>query len=94
MEKVTGIKQYTISRFISGRKRKMSADILAVCKHAGIPTHAGIESRAEDARLHAALSKVLDGTVETTELIASLIESLGPVVRTLTRHRAKPKSGD
>ncbi|HVZ15949.1 MAG TPA: hypothetical protein VG897_02445 [Terriglobales bacterium] len=94
LEKATGVKQYTISRFISGRTRKLSADILAVCKYAGISTDDRIDFRDNNARLQAALSKVWDGKPETAELIATLIESMGPLVQMMVRYRAKPAHGE
>lgn len=89
IEKATGVRQYTISRFISGRTRKLSPEIRSVCDYVGIQTDTGIEDPGDSARLQAALSKVWDGRPETAELLAALIESLGPVLQTMELHRIK-----
>jgi hypothetical protein len=94
IEKATGVKQYTISRFISGRRRKLSPAIEAVCKYAEIETDSGIGKDGDNARLKAALSKVWDGRPETAELIAVLIESLGPILLALRRQSTKRNSGE
>jgi hypothetical protein len=94
IERATGVKQFTVSRFISGRTRKLSAEIRRVCNYAGISVDPGIDIRSEDARLQAALARVWDGKAESAELIAVFIESLGPVLQTMKRRRAKSKSGD
>lgn len=94
IEKATGIKQYTVSRFISGRTRKLSAEIRMVCNYAGIRVATGIDIGSDNARLQAALSSVWDGKAESAELIAVLIESLGPVLQTMKRQRAKNKLGE
>ena len=54
----------------------------------------GIDIRGHNARLQAALSSVWDGKPESAELIAVLIESLGPLLQTMKRQRAKSKSGE
>ena len=94
IERATGVKQFTVSRFISGRTRKLSAEIRRVCDYAGISVDPGIDIRSDDARLQAALSRVWDGKAESAELIAVFIESLGPVLQTMKRQRAKSKSGE
>ncbi len=94
IERATGVKQFTVSRFISGRTRKLSAEIRRVCNYAGISVDPGIDIRSDDARLQAALSRVWDGKAESAELIAVFIESLGPVLQTMKRQRAKTKSGE
>ena len=94
IERATGVKQFTVSRFISGRTRKLSAEIRRVCNYAGISVDPGIDIRSDDARLQAALSRVWDGKAESAELIAVFIESLGSVLQTMKRQRAKSKSGE
>lgn len=94
IERATGIKQYTISRFLSGRTRKLSAEMKRICNYAGIRMDTGIDIRGHNARLQAALSSVWDGKPESAELIAVLIESLGPLLQTMKRQRAKSKSGE
>jgi hypothetical protein len=94
IERAIGVKQFTVSRFISGRTRKLSAEIMRVCNYAGISVDTGIDIRSDDARLQAALSRVWDGKAESAELIAVFIESLGPVLQTIKRQRAKSKSGE
>jgi hypothetical protein len=87
IEKATGIKQYTVSRFISGRTRKLSAEIKTICNYAGISMDNCIDIRSDNGRLQAALSSVWDGKAESAELIAILIESLGPVLQMMKRQR-------
>jgi hypothetical protein len=94
IQKATGVKQYTISRFISGRRRKLSPEIKAACKYAGINVDNGIEKGDDNTRLQAALSRVWDGQPESAELIAVLIESLGPILLALKRRSAKRSSGE
>jgi transcriptional regulator with XRE-family HTH domain len=94
LEKATNVKQYTISRFLTGRTRKLSPEIRVVCNYAGIRIDTGIDPAGDNARVQAALAQLWNGEADSAELVAVLIESLGPVVRAIQQYGAKRKSGD
>src|SRR3569833_2382012 len=78
IQQALGIPQYTLSRFITGRKRQLTPEILAVCKYAGIDTDNGINEYSGHGRLQSVITQLWDGTPETADIIATFLESLIP----------------
>src|SRR5882762_7545477 len=77
LRRLSGVPQYTISRFLTGRTRKLSPEIARVCHYAGIETNFVQERPEEGIRLTTAISRIWDGTAADAELIASILDSLG-----------------
>lgn len=85
LERTTKVKQYTINRFVNGRTKRLSQDLRTVCEYAGIEVIPGINRASDDSRLQAALARVWDGREETAELLAILIETVGPLLLSTTK---------
>lgn len=79
-----GVGQPTISRFLSGRTKTVTPVIRPLLIYAGIESEIGItriSSLLDNPRVQEALEHVWDGRAETAEMLARLIEALGPVLR-------------
>ena len=77
----SGIRQYTISKFLSGRIKSLTPDVREVIKVAGIGITEAGSRLCKDTRIQHALGAAWDGTDFGTELLARAIEALGPVLR-------------
>jgi transcriptional regulator with XRE-family HTH domain len=88
---ITGVGQSTLCRFLTGRTKSVTASIKPVLRYAHIEIDSGIANGMnplDNGRVRDALARAWDGSPESAELLAGLIEALGPVV---TRHFAKPR---
>jgi hypothetical protein len=81
LSKESGVKQYTISKFLSGRIKSLTPDVREVMKVAGIGINEAGSRLSNDTRIQHALGAAWDGTDFGTELLARAIEALGPVLR-------------
>lgn len=77
----SGIRQYTISKFLSGRIKSLTPDVREVMKVAGIGINEAGRRLSSDTRIQHALGAAWDGTDFGMELLARAIEALGPVLR-------------
>lgn len=77
----TGIAQYTISKFLSGRIKSLTPDVREVMRVAEIGINEAGNRLSGDARIQHALGAAWDGTEAGTQLLARAIEALGPVLR-------------
>lgn len=85
-----GVGQWTLSRFLNGRTKNITPAMEPALRYARIDWNTGITNpatAADNARLRNALNKVWDGSEETAELLAGMIEALGPVVARCVKHR-------
>lgn len=85
LSQVVGVGQPTVSRFLSGRTKSVTAAIRPVLSYADIDFEEGITEMGgalDNPRVREALKRVWDGRPETAELLARLIEALGPVLKT------------
>lgn len=79
-----GVGQPTVSRFLSGRTKSVTPAIRPLLRYAGIEAENGITrigSVLHNPRVQEALEHVWDGRAETAEMLARLIEALGPVLK-------------
>lgn len=79
-----GVGQPTISRFLSGRTKTVTPVIRSLLSYAQIDVENGItriSSVLDNPRVQAALEHAWDGREETAEMLARLIEALGPVLK-------------
>jgi len=78
-----GVGQPTLCRFLAGRTKTVTSDIETVLRYAHIEVVNDITLPShplDNATLREALARAWDGTLEGAELLAHLIEALGPVV--------------
>ena len=81
LAKESGIPQYTISKFLSGRIKSLTPDVKIVMNIANIGiTYEGARLTG-DTRIQRALAVAWDGTEQGAGLLARAIEALGPVLR-------------
>jgi transcriptional regulator with XRE-family HTH domain len=83
---VTGVGQSTISRFLTGKIKSITPAIEPALRYANIDFENYITKQPDpldNARIRDALSCSWDGSAESAELLAKLLEVIGPVV---TRH--------
>jgi len=94
LSQVVGVGQPTVSRFLSGRTKSVTPAIRPLLEYADIDSENGITeigSVLDNPRVRDALERVWDGRPETADLLARLIEALGPVLKsapsTATRNK-------
>lgn len=82
----SGVPQYAISRFLTGRTKSITPDIEKALRYARNGIDIGISSLTSDPRIQRALGSAWDGTEAGAALLASAIDALAPVIRS-----ARPK---
>lgn len=84
LSQAAGVGQPTVSRFLSGRTKSVTAAIRPLLDYANIDFENGITEIGgvlDNPRVRGALERVWDGRPETADLLARLIEALGPVLK-------------
>lgn len=81
LSRESGVAQYTISKFLSGRIKSLTPDVLELMKVADIGIIEVGSRLSSDTRIRHALGAAWDGTDVGMELLARAIEALGPVLR-------------
>lgn len=84
LAQAAGVGQPTVSRFLSGRTKSVTAAIRPLLDYANIDSENGITEIGgvlDNPRVRGALERVWDGRPETADLLARLIEALGPVLK-------------
>jgi len=88
--KMCGLNQSTVQRFLAGDTKTVTPRIKPLLIYAGIDFVTRIDAEfqpaAEHPRIRKALEKVWDGEDETAEILASLIEAVGPVIQRTIHH--------
>lgn len=79
-----GVNQSTVQRFLAARTKTVTPKMKPLLRYANIDVDmciSDVESSARDnARIRQALDRVWDGRDSTAEILAMLIESVGPVI--------------
>lgn len=79
-----GVNQSTLQRFLAARTKTVTPKIRSLLEYADIDINICIDDAAnlghDNARIRQALDKVWDGRESTAEILAKLIESVGPVI--------------
>jgi hypothetical protein len=86
-----GVNQSTVQRFLAARTKTVTSKMKALLDYACIDINICISdanSGRDNARIRQALDKVWDGHENTAEILAKLIESVGPVIVQATRRGA------
>ena len=88
-----GVDQSTVQRFLAGRTKSVTSKMKVLLAYAKIDCNMRIADRTDQGlrhpRIHQALDKVWDGQERTAEILATLIESVGPVIVQANRNCAK-----
>jgi transcriptional regulator with XRE-family HTH domain len=79
-----GVNQSTVQRFLTARTKTVTPKMKPLLRYANIEidiriSDVTIQGR-DNARIRQALDKVWDGRESTAEILAKLIESVGPVI--------------
>ncbi len=79
-----GIDQSTVQRFLAARTKTVTPKMKSLLEYASIDVNMCIADAAssglDNVRIRQALDKVWDGRESTAEILAKLIESVGPVI--------------
>lgn len=79
-----GVNQSTVQRFLTAHTKTVTPKMKSLLEYADIDVDMCIEdavdSGHDNARIRQALDKVWDGRESTAEILAKLIESVGPVI--------------
>lgn len=86
LSKASGVQQYTISKFLTGKIKSLTPQVQLALSYADIGMTEDIEKLTLDPRIQRALGGAWDGTEQGITLLASAINALGPVIRS-----ARPK---
>jgi hypothetical protein len=86
LSRESGVPQYTISRFMTGRTKSVTPGISRALFYATNGMDLDFGKLSTDPRIQRALVCAWDGTEQGTVLLASAIDALAPVIR-----NARPK---
>lgn len=79
-----GVNQSTVQRFLAARTKTVTPKMKPLLRYANIAVDMCISDVAspgrDNARIREALEKVWDGRESTAEILAKLIESVGPAI--------------
>lgn len=81
LARISGVPQYTISRFLTGRTKSLTPSVKQFLGYAKIGIEKNIEKLTADPRVQQALGSAWDGSEQGIALIASTIHALAPVLR-------------
>lgn len=87
-----GVNQSTVQRFLAARTKTVTFKMKPLLEYACIDVNMRIDyaenSGRDNVRIRQALEKVWDGRESTAEILAKLIESVGPVIVQANRRGA------
>lgn len=83
LSELSGVPQYTISRFLTGRIKTITSSVQVLMKYATNGITADLEKLMADARIRHALGNAWDGTEHGTALLARTLDALAPVIRSV-----------
>lgn len=92
---LVGVGQPTVSRFLAGRTKTVTPAILQVLSYACIDqkkTITCITESIDNAHLRAALERNWDGSAEEAHQLAVLIDTIGPMLRSMRLGSAMGRS--
>lgn len=94
LSRVSGVAQYTISKFLTGRIKSLTPDVQKFMQYAFNGINASGTQMIGDARIVRALFNAWDGTEAGIAVLASTIHALGPVIRHLQVKTPVPAGDD
>jgi hypothetical protein len=86
LSQLAGVGQPTVSRFLGGRTKSVTPEVSKVLIYAGIDRKrliSGIGENPGQSRLREALERNWDGTAEGADKLAVLIDTMGPMLRSM-----------
>jgi hypothetical protein len=81
LSRASGVPQYTISKFLTGRIKSLTPQVKLALHYANIGMDSEISILTSDPRIQRALGSAWDGTDQGVTLLASAINALAPVIR-------------
>lgn len=81
LSRISGVPQYTISKFLTGRIKSLTPQVRLALSYADIGISTKVEQLTADPRIQRALGSAWDGTDQGVTLLASAIDALAPVIR-------------
>lgn len=81
LSRLSGVAQYTISKFLTGRIKSLTPDVQKFLVYAVNGIYGGGERVTSDPRILRALCNAWDGTEAGIGLLAITINALAPVIR-------------
>lgn len=83
LSRESNVPQYQISRLLSGRTKTITGHVQTLCNYANLNQTNGIADPCDNSRLQHALGRVWDGSEESANLVAMVIESMEPLIKHL-----------
>jgi len=84
LSSISGVPQYTISKFLKGRIKSLTPEVLKFLPYANIGMKNDLERLLNEPLIQSALGNAWDGTDEGVKLLATTINALAPVIRSAT----------
>lgn len=81
LSRASGVPQYTISRFLTGRIKSLTPDVKTALAYANIGITKNGQKLCDEPIIQQALSNAWDGTTEGLNRIATTINALAPILR-------------
>ena len=84
---ISNVPQYTISKFLRGRIKSLTPEVLKFLSYANIGINSDLTRLLNEPLIQSALGNAWDGTDEGIHWLATTINALAPVIRSATaRH--------
>lgn len=90
VSKVTGVSQSNISRLLGGQRKRVTESVRRLCQYAGIDAKGAALEPDAQRRLSQAVREAIGDNPHAALALASVIESLAPLLRTF---QPAPTSG-
>ena len=81
LSRSSGVPQYTISKFLTGRIKTLTPEVQKFLPFANIGIISHVDQVTADPRIQQALGRAWDGTEQGVALIANAIDALAPLLR-------------
>jgi hypothetical protein len=78
---MTGVSQSNISRLLAGERKRVTGCVKKLCQYAGVDAETDAPAGDAQRRLSQALSRAIGDNPQAALALASVIESLAPLLR-------------
>ncbi len=93
VSRISGVPQSTISRFLSGKIKRISKNIVELCKYAKIDPALVLPLGQEERRLSHVLHNAIGDNPAAALILARIVESLTPLLRNCNLDPSAQPSG-